>query len=120
MQEIIDRATGVDFTETRVLFEQRVDAPWPRHLLNEVELECRRLMILEELHPDETIGAMGPVGEFWAAHLERLGKASGRDLTFDEALIGRLYREVFGSPLPDLWVGRDMARIMDMFPGIAG
>lgn len=118
MRDVYDHALSVNFNLVRVQFEQRVEPQWPRHLINEVELECRRLVILKGLYPAHQIAASGPVGEFWAAYCDLGGLLSESAGDFDEALVDRLYAETFGSPLPDLWVGRDMARLMD--PAIAG
>ena len=70
LRSTAERVERLDFTGIKAYMCDASSGPhWARHIANEVELEYRRFLILNALHPDERIVPGPLIDDFWHRHI---------------------------------------------------
>jgi hypothetical protein len=121
-QDLYDRVSTLDLSvvDQGACIEQCGSS----HVVNEAELEYRRLLLISSLRPSSSLEVGGTVAVIAAQHLQASSfevdwrHLSGSDKRPDwafreqvssESATGTLYRETFGRPLPLAWRSMDYA-----------
>lgn len=70
IEDSVDRIISLDLTGVKERLSARATgACWARNVVNEVELEYRRFLILNAIYPNKRIAPSPMVDEFWHQHI---------------------------------------------------